>query len=858
MMAVSRRHGLLLIDLEGSGHSAAEIGAKGAGLDRLLSAGLPIPTTSVLTTEAYRLVVADEPLRLLIEDLRDSPLPGPDEIAAESAAIDLMFLASPLPEAVSAAVTGIGEEMLALGPVAVRSSATDDDIREASFSHQYLTVTNVSELRDLECAVRRCWASLWMPAARACRNLHHTSEDNLAMAVVIQTMVDPMWSGVVSTTDSEARPHLVRVEAVPESGEPQVPGNVTARAYTIRKDTLEIEPTDGIEPLDFLEDLGRLAIDLEQAERSPQDFEWAYTADGLTLLQMRPPVKPSALSTQSNPLDTSACPDATYTPHGVVEMLPGVISPLLWTINAPMLENAFRATLIDLGAQVPDRSRRIVNRFRGRAALDLSAIASVAAALPGGSAGEVERQYLGHPLGEDRAEHRRGVHLFAAVRARQVHNRIIDEVALVAAAASGLNATRLDLTELPVRRLVAYRQRIRDLAWRGYASEVGASSAASASYRALELLLGRWLPESDAVEWAQRVTRGALSRSAVGAARAKALVDVIDTHATSAIKDTIAHDREEQRRLIEDLDGGHAFLSALDDAVWAMGSKALYGDVTWAEDDWWIWRQLQLLITDGPVTPTSHTGNEDDMAELCTLLASDRRWRRIRVLTGQFIDMRQRWLRRQVSETIRFLELRERAKGALLVLGGEERRIIVEAARRLVDSRMMDRPDHVQSLTDSELDAMLFGRRGCSTTELTRRRQLTRAQVGSSPLPEHFTGHPELVEPASLADTDVLEGWAAGPGRAEGKVCIVPSLDEGTRLHNGDILVAHATDPSWTPLLLTAGAIVLETGGPLAHAAIVSREIGLPAVLNVASATKILEDGDEVCVDGNLGVVARD
>ncbi len=83
------------------------------------------------------------------------------------------------------------------------------------------------------------------------------------------------------------------------------------------------------------------------------------------------------------------------------------------------------------------------------------------------------------------------------------------------------------------------------------------------------------------------------------------------------------------------------------------------------------------------------------------------------------------------------------------------------------------------------------------------------------------------------------------------------SLEEGSRLQPGEVIVAHSTDPSWTPLFLTAGAIVLEEGGPLSHAAIVAREFGVPAVLNVADAMAVIADGEELIVDGTQGEVLR-
>ncbi|MFO0000918.1 MAG: PEP-utilizing enzyme [bacterium] len=84
---------------------------------------------------------------------------------------------------------------------------------------------------------------------------------------------------------------------------------------------------------------------------------------------------------------------------------------------------------------------------------------------------------------------------------------------------------------------------------------------------------------------------------------------------------------------------------------------------------------------------------------------------------------------------------------------------------------------------------------------------------------------------------------------------IVRSLADGARLQPGDILVARTTDPGWTPLFLRAGAVVLELGGMLSHAAVVARELGVPAVVNVEGACSRLHDGQVVLVDGSRGIV---
>ena len=142
------------------------------------------------------------------------------------------------------------------------------------------------------------------------------------------------------------------------------------------------------------------------------------------------------------------------------------------------------------------------------------------------------------------------------------------------------------------------------------------------------------------------------------------------------------------------------------------------------------------------------------------------------------------------------------------------------------------------------------------SAEIERRKRAAGQYRQAGPLPDLFSDLREHA-PTAAGDRSVLKGWAAGPGVATGRSRIVHDPAEAGDLAEGDILVAHATDPSWTPLFLVAGGLVLEEGGPLSHAAIVAREFGLPAVLNVTAAARILGEGERVEVDGTAGVVRR-
>ena len=324
--------------------------------------------------------------------------------------------------------------------------------------------------------------------------------------------------------------------------------------------------------------------------------------------------------------------------------------------------------------------------------------------------------------------------------------------------------------------------------------------------------------------------------------------------ATPTLETALANSTPAQRERIEALGPpGDAFLEDVDHCVRAFGAQAVYGGRTWNEDMVGVWSQLTSFAR----TPERSADPLDDLGELIEILKQSPRWRLKRIFTGQLVDMRLRMLRRMVDEATSYLRAREEAKSSLLVLGGAERRVIFEFADRLVASGHLARVTDIELYSDGELEEMLLGAEPVFGQELERRRRaLTRAR-DAGPLPEVFRGDPDVVDHTEGPTGPVMQGWAASPGIVRAKARVLRSLEEGTALEPGEIIVAHSTDPSWTPLFLVAGGVVLEEGGPLSHAAIVAREFGLPAVLNVSDATLAVETGEELIVDGTSGEVHR-
>jgi phosphohistidine swiveling domain-containing protein len=150
--------------------------------------------------------------------------------------------------------------------------------------------------------------------------------------------------------------------------------------------------------------------------------------------------------------------------------------------------------------------------------------------------------------------------------------------------------------------------------------------------------------------------------------------------------------------------------------------------------------------------------------------------------------------------------------------------------------------------------------RGGSATlrELGRRAAWRRIDVPNRFRSEDVGEFSALAGREDVAETaDQLKGNGISPGMLDGEVRVLRSPDGAERFALGSVLVAPATDPGWTPLFARAGAIVVEIGGALSHSGILAREFGIPCVANIPNVTRLLQDGDIVCVDGTAGLVTR-
>jgi rifampicin phosphotransferase len=399
----------------------------------------------------------------------------------------------------------------------------------------------------------------------------------------------------------------------------------------------------------------------------------------------------------------------------------------------------------------------------------------------------------------------------------------------------------------PVEQLWALRHRVLLLASRTATAELAVAAAAAAAAARLEHQLVRYLGREEGVRWAREVTAELSPTTAL--TMAAEVAHVVAAGAPDVISSPWSAARE---ALVATGDGELA--EAVVRTARHAGSRAVFAGPTWAEDLDAFWDLVIGMNVRGRSGLVQHA----DVDDLATHLAARPGWRRTRILTGQVVDVRLILVRRLVQDTVTLLSGRESTKAGLLMLGGLVRRIDLELGSRLQAAGLLALATDVVHLSTNELAELLAGGDGPSAFDVVRRRRAVEQWAADAGLPSSFVGVPHPVAVAFPAG-DRMQGWGASPGRFTGPARVM-RRPRAALVQPGDVVVAERTDASWTPVFLRAGALVVAEGGPLSHAAIVAREFGLPAVVNVPGVVEWLRQGDDpvmVTVDGDDGTVVR-
>jgi pyruvate,water dikinase len=839
------------------------VGGKATNLAELRAAGFDVPPGFCVTTDAYRAAARAADLDAVLA-AADPTAPGAVARAA--------LLATPVPADVEAAVTEAYAKLGDRVPVAVRSSATAEDLPSASFAGQQDTYLNVVGADAVVDAVHRCWASLWTDRAVAYRASAGIEHAAVALAVVVQQMVDARVAGVLFTADPvSGRRTSTVLDASPGLGEAVVSGAVNPDHVVVEGGRIDYRPGDKAvevralagggteqvartgaaderaltdEQVRTLEALGRR---VEAHYGAPQDIEWAFDGSGAAWLTQ------SRAITTLHPIPPSTGPGLRA--QFCISLAQGLTGPI-----TPMGVAAFRVigatgSRVAFGFPADDMAGpRAMTVAGGRVFVDATAA-------------------LQNPVG------RRIVpRIFDVMEARSavVVRELLERPEFAVRGRSPWSFVRrvarvLVRFRIPVqivRALVspaAARRRI-DRIGAGLTTGLPPASTPLEHYdRALAVLRRTFpvLPMVVPATGAGFLALGAASRLAGPA---------IDTGTYHELLRSLPHNVTTEmdlelwqvaERLRADgpsaarLRAGSGPLpdvlrGELDRFLARHGHRAVaeidLGVPRWRDDPAYVLGVLAnyLRLEDRNAAPDAvfARGAAAAGAALDAVVA------RVRERSA----VRARLVRWALRRTRELAGLRETHKDFLVRMIAAARAELGAVGAELAGRGLLADPADVFFLDLVEARSALAGadhrevvaqRRAEHEREL-RRRHVPRVLLSDGTEPEALVA-PRAVEGA-------LVGTAASAGEVTGVARVVLDPSDA-HLEPGEILVAPSTDPGWTPLFLTAGGLVMEMGGAVSHGAVVAREYGIPAVVGVPDATGVIRTGQRITVDGSAGLV---
>lgn len=782
------------------------VGGKGANLGEMLQAGFHVPNGFCITVDAF-----DEFMRQFNPDNEtlDWDTFQSDVISAK--------MPNELEHEIAECYTALGQNTR----VAVRSSATAEDLPEASFAGQQETYLNIVGEDQLFVAVKKCFASLYSERAITYRKQANFDKVKVSLAVVVQEMVESEVSGVLFTEDPiHQNKGQMMLNASWGLGEAIVSGKVTPDIYIYNKVQQRIS-SKRLGEKNILIQYGALGVveittpaqkkqqfcltpkqaiqifklghQVEQHYGSPQDIEWAISKDSLYILQARPITTLDATEQSHDKLSKSQkAVINNWIEHYPTPPYPLDVEPCNIVDQAKSKVLHELGILIDGGLSMDEKG--LISFSTERVHLRLAIIK-----LP-----FTLRSFINYKNNY-------------AVTTYEFQN-ITKELAEIAAT---------DFTQLSIQALIKQLNQTMNLSEKiAYVRFRYNIFPSIIIFKLLQSTLHKAdknLNEYDLLSNLQYKTwelNIALSKLAIYIQKDDVLKGFID-------KQEIMNNA-----FIARIQGKFPSFSAkLQEFLSQFGWKSTsayhaFSSVSWMEDSSTLFSLLKILIqSDNQVSSNS---KYNDIME----------------------KINQRFSAKKASKVYKRIEAirtyhihREESLYLIEMCYGLARKIVFQLSQKIPNA--FEQKNDILFLTLAEVYELPNNiHKVKETIKLRKENRYQNEKLWNS-----------LTFGAKLDESYTLTGISGNRGITQGRVKKILSIDEFNQMEKGDILVCRYTDPSWTPLFLLASAVVADTGGPLSHSAIVAREYNIPAVLGCGNATSILNDGEVIIVDGDSGKV---
>lgn len=849
------------------------VGGKGANLGELTKAGFPVPGGFCVTTYAYRDFIATSPkMDTLFAALKAIDPTDLNLIRQLGERIRTHLQQLAIPAQIRDEIIQAWTKQGPNHAYAVRSSATAEDLPNASFAGQQDTYLNIKGQDELLQHVRKCWASLFTDRAIAYRAKNAFDHSEVYLSIVVQQMVIPDISGILFTADPvNGNRSVVSIDASFGLGEALVSGLVSADLYKVKKDRIIYKkisqkkvaiyslPEGGTITQELpaaqqgqqaltdqqIIDLAALGKQIQQHYGTPQDIEFCMVKENFFIVQSRP-------ITTLYPLpEIPEQPLRVLLSFGHVQMMPNAIKPL----GRSVLRTAFPPQVfVEAGSRIYiDLTDFLLSKIvrilfpKLLSSVDEAMSRSLGAVVkrPGIFAGNLHSNTSGT------ARKIAAPILKKAWKILRTGDPRLAKPRIEAFMQEKMQQTRQALSSVQgTERLKVVQQQLDGMMMDIIQEIIPYVLPGILANKLLEKMLVRWM--GDAAELHK------LNKSLPGNVTTELglqLGDLADLLRKLPEVEEYLKTADDQTFYtgLAQVTGGNTFRHAFEKFIDQYGMRCP-GEIDLTNPRW---REMPTQLLSAifshmrSVKPGEHrqrfAEGEKEAAESV-----------LRVLSHVKDNHFNLKLASRLIAVFRYLGgLREHHKYLMSMILDECKKAIMAEANELVTMGRLEQAQDAYFLSLEELIQMMQGDFSGNAAALVAKRKEQYQWHQNLKPPRIMTSEGEIIiVPPDRRNVPegTLIGSPVSAGTAEGIARII-LMPENAVLHEGEILVSPQTDPGWTPLFQSAKAIVTEVGGLMTHGAVVAREYGIPAVVGVDDATTLIKDGERIRVDGDQGFV---
>ncbi|WP_419883325.1 phosphoenolpyruvate synthase [Peribacillus sp. B-H-3] len=848
------------------------IGGKGLNLGELSKIqGIQVPEGFCVTTAGYQIAIEQNKIfQTLMNQLTMLKVEDRDQIAEISRKLRQILMEAEIHSDVENAVTHYLSQLGDKHAYAVRSSATAEDLPYASFAGQHDTYLNIIGKEAIMQHIKKCWASLFTERAVIYRIQNKIDHRQVYLSVIVQRMVFPQASGVLFTADPiTSNRKLLSIEASFGLGEALVSGLVTSDCYKVREQKIvdkriatkklaiygrkeggterkPINPdqqnTQALTEQQILQ-LARIGRQVEAYFGCPQDIEWCLADDTFYIVQSRP------ITTLFPTPEVNDQGNHVYVSVGHQQMMTDPIKPLglsffLLTTPAPMRKAGGRL-FVDVTQQLASPASRniLLNAMGQHDPLMKDALMNI-----------IERGDFIKSLPNDNKapSPSRGNNTDMLAQIENNPSIVSDLIKRSQTSIEELkqkikNKSGSDLFEFILEDI----QELKKILFDPQSSAVFMAAINASTW--INEKMNEWLGEKNAADTlSQSVSNNITSEMGL------ALLDVADVIRPYPEVIDYLHQVNDDNFLDElvKFDGG----KEARDAYNAFLSK--YGMRCAGEIDITKTRWSEKPITLVPMI-LSNIKNFDPNAGKCkfeqgrhaALKKEQELLERLKPLTDG--EQKAGETKRMIGLIRNFIGYREYPKYGMINRYFVYKQALLKEAEQLVQTGVIPEKEDIYYLTLEEFsEAVRTEKLDCQ--KIMKRKDDYKLYEKLTP-PRVITSDGEIITGKYQRENlpaEAIAGLPVSSGVVEGRARVILKMEEAD-FEEGDILVTSFTDPSWTPLFVSIKGLVTEVGGLMTHGAVIAREYGLPAVVGVENATKLIKDGQRIRVHGTEGFIER-